>query len=294
MALSKSFAALAALVYLFTVLEQSAADSWGLIEKTEFYSATSEYVLQIWPHPDFGSTPGHCRATLYRIEGGRRASVWSRDLINNHAPVSVFVADSGKYVVTMDEWHFVGTLPVVVYGPRGELIRVHSTDSLGLRGDVLKIASSVSSYWWNADALSFFGPDDEHFFIRLHWGKVLMLDLRSGDLMDQQWYKLHKGWFIKSDQWKALQRFARSEIRRRALSGLRSSDPRERSKSATLCGQLRLTAAIPRLERLLDDPAYTERFCLLPPLWQRSYYVRHAAQEALKQLDQAADAPRRQ
>ena len=83
--------------------------------------------------------------------------IWSRFLINNHSPVRVFVSDSGKYVVTMDEWHSVGELPVVVYGQRGELIRVHSTDSLGLKDDVLQITITASSYWWNEDSVIFSG-----------------------------------------------------------------------------------------------------------------------------------------
>ncbi len=169
------------------------ADTWAPISKFEFESKDSSHVLKIQPHDNWHNKPGRCLATLYRVGGGKRTKVWSRSLINNHAPVDVFVANSGEYVVTMDEWHRLGELPVVIYGKRGELVRVHSTDSLGLKGDAAHIKQSVSSYWWNEDSSSFFGPKDETFFIRLHWGKLVMLDLHNGDLMDDDWYERCRG-----------------------------------------------------------------------------------------------------
>ena len=188
------------------------ADSWAPISKFEFRSENNRYLLKIAPHDDWPNKPGHCRATLFRLKGDKRTEVWSRFLINNHAPVGIFVSNSGEYVLTMDEWHSVGELPVVIYGKRGDLIRVHSTDSLGLKNDIKHITQSVSSYWWNEGATSFFGPNDETFFVRLHWGKLLMLNLRDGDLMDDEWYNISKGWAMPEAKWKSLHDFAKKRL----------------------------------------------------------------------------------
>jgi len=177
---------IALMIGFFVVLGTALlADEWGPIEQTEFFSPNKRYMLKIVPREDWPIKPGYCKATLFKIDGRERKGIWSRYLINNHAPVRVFVADSGEYVLTMDEWHSVGELPVVIYGPRGDLIRVHSTDSLGLKNDVEHIKKTVSSYWWNEGLISFFGPEEETFFIRLHWGKLVLLGLEDGDLMDE-------------------------------------------------------------------------------------------------------------
>ena len=124
----------------------------------EFRSENGQHLLKLEPRDDWPDKPGHCRATLYRLDGNKRTEKWSRFLINNHAPVQVFVSNSGNYVLTMDEWHSVGELPVVIYGRRGELIRVHSTDSLGLGNDIEHIKMTDSSFWWNEDSVSFLRP----------------------------------------------------------------------------------------------------------------------------------------
>ncbi len=261
------------------------ADSWGPIKKTEFYSANRKHLLKISPHANWSKKPGHCRATLYTVEDAECTEVWSRFLINNQAPVRVFVSDSGDYVLTMDEWGSLGELPVVIYGWRGGLVRVHSTDSLGLENDVRHITMSVSSYWWNEDSMSFFGPDEETFFIRLHWGKLLLLSLDDGDLMNDEWYGRHKGWHIPEERWKTLHDFARREHRERALQWLDSEDSRERKIGAVICGQAKLEEAIPRLRELLTDEEHMLSFRgILPAQGHRVYYVRKAAKEALENM----------
>ena len=197
------------------------ADSWGPVEQTEFFSENRKHMLKIGPHADWPSKPGHYRATLFK---GKK-EVWSRHLINNHAPVRVFVADSGDYVLTMDEWHSVGDLPVVIYGRRGDLIRVHSTDSLGLADDIMHIKMTVSSYWWNENSISFFGPKEQKFFIRLHWGKWIVLDLRRGDLF------LKDETFFRDDlrqqhekQWAELLKYRQGALAKHAIRMLGIGD----------------------------------------------------------------------
>ncbi len=259
------------------------ADEWGPITKLEFASANGRHLLRIEPYDDWPDKPGHCRGILYRINGDKRTEVWSRFLINNHAPVSVFVADSGSYVVTMDEWHSVGELPVVIYGRRGDLVRVHSTDSLGLKDDILHIKQTVSSYWWNEDSISFFGPNEEMFLVCLHWGKSIVLQLRDGERFRKE------RTFFRDDlrkqheqEWENLEDYRRKNLAATAIAMLSSTDADERKTAALVCGRERLTAAVPKLKSLLSDQKYftTNQ----PKAWTRVYYVRRAAKDALQKL----------
>ncbi|MDB4439553.1 hypothetical protein N9153_01370 [Planctomicrobium sp.] len=207
------FAHIAVGICLLSLFSSSSfADQWRRISKFEFASENKQHLLKIEPHERWVDKPGHCLATLYRVDGEEHIELWSRFLINNHAPVRVFVSNSGDFVVTMDEWHRVGKLPFVIYGPKGKLICVHSTDSLGLRDDIEHIKRTVSSYWWNENSINFFGPKEEVFYIRLHWGKILLLKLSNGDLMDDDWYELSKGWSITEEKWNSLHDFAKRHL----------------------------------------------------------------------------------
>lgn len=272
------------LIAMFLVLVGGVlyADEWDSIEKLEFFSPKGQHMLKIVPHENWPNKPGHCKATLFKIDGEKRKEVWSRYLINDHAPVQIFVADSGNYVITMDEWHHVGDLPIVIYGLFGSLIKVHSTDSLGLKEDIEHIKLSVSSYWWNEDSIGFFGPNENTFIIRLHWGKLILLELNDGSLMDKEWYDISKGWLMPKKKWDALHSFAEGQVKEHALRLLDSGDAEERKTGALVCGQEKIVEAIPRLKELLADSKYYTTN--IPRKWTRVYYVRKAAEEALKIL----------
>ena len=259
----------------------ASADSWGPIEQTEFFSENRKHMLRIEPHLDWSTKPGHCLATLFQGD----KTIWSRYLINNHAPVRVFVADSGKYVITMDEWHNVGDLPVVIYGGRGDLIRVHSTDSLGLKDDVQHIKMTISSYWWNEDSISFFGPNDEKLFIRLHWGKWIVLDLLRGDLLQKEEPFFRDDLREQHEQeWQSMVEYRRDKLATHAFRMLESDEAGDRKTGALICGQEKLTDAIPALRKLLDDEASFKTN--VPKEWTRVYFVRKAAKEALEAMGQ--------
>lgn len=276
------------LMCIFASLAQVHADSWGLVKQTEFFSPQQKYMLKIVPHKDWPDKPGHCQATLYKIGGGKQKKIWSRHLINDYAPVQVFVADSGKYVITMDEWHHVGTLPIVIYGAYGRLISVHGLDSLGLKYEYEHIIRTVSSYWWNEDSISFFDPNQEFFIVRLHWGKMIFLDLDSGDLMDSKWHETARGKLMPEKKWQSLHRFASKQVKELAIQLLDSEDSNERKTGALVCGQNKIEKAIPRLIKLLSDTEYS--ITNLPKEWTRSYYVRKAAKAALENMGQKLDS----
>jgi hypothetical protein len=281
---SKTRAVCSLLLLMTLSAVQSRADQWTLPTKCEISSNNGKYVFVVTPHVGWSTKPGHCLGALFRVDGKKRTEIWSRHLINDVSPVKVFVADSGKFVVTMDEWYEVGKLPVVIYDFRGGLVRVHTTDSLGLKEDILHIEQSVSSYWWNTDSLSFWGPEDKTFIIRLHWGKTLLLWLQDdGDLMDDEWYGLRRGWAMSETEWKAIHDFSDKKIRKDGLALLDSKDASERKIGASICGQMKITSAIPRLKELLKDDQYCESTSTLIS-WTRVYYVRKAAKDALEAM----------
>ena len=269
---------------------QAHADQWALPTAREISSSSGKYVLVVTPHQDWSHKHGHCLGALFRLDGTKRTEIWSRHLINNVSPVEVFVADSGKFVVTMDEWHEMGRLPVVIYDFRGGLVCVHTTDTLGLKDDVQHIMMTVSSYWWNRDSVSFFGPEDKTFIIRLHWGKTLLLWLQQGDLMDDEWRQLHRSWLISDTQWNAIHDFADKKLRKDGLALLDSKDASKRKIGALICGQMKITSAIHRLKELLKDDRYGDFICQyddsMHPFISRVYYVRKAAKDALEAMSE--------
>jgi len=265
--------ALMAIVFVHGTI--SFADQWMPACQEGHFSAKQKHVLRTTPSKNRPQKYGHCMATLYKTDGDGEREMWSRNLINNISPVQVFVADSGKYVVTMDEWAGVGKLPVVIYNSKGGLVRVHGIDSLGLEKDWKHIKRSTVSYWWNEGSISFFGPDEETFFIRLHWGKLLLIQLQNGDLMDEEWYRIFQGKTMPKKKWRTLHEFGRTQIQKNAMQLLHSRDPKKQKTGVLVCGQEKLEESIPQLKKILANTKYP--------------YVRKAAREALEGLGQRVD-----
>jgi hypothetical protein len=260
------------LICFFTILT-ALADEWSWPEETDYNSSSGNYVFKTCPEKKF-TGPGHCQGTLFKVNGKKKKEIWSRCLINNAAPFNVFVSDSGEYVVTMDESGQLGTLPLVIYGRNGSLVAVHSTESLGLlKDDILNIKMSVSSFWWSEDSISFFGPEDKVFFIRLHWKKIMTVNLSDGRLCD-------KNYIDSNDR---IRSYADDKIRKITIVRLNSKLPEERSTGALVAGQLCIRETIPRLKELLEDNSSYDCKSGDDP-WQTVYYIRKRAKEALEQM----------
>lgn len=258
------------------------ADSWEKPKRTDYLASNGNYVFRVTPDGGWPNRNGWCLGELSRLEGGKEAVVWKRYLVNNHAPVQAIVSDSGLYVVTLDEWGHVGTLPVVVYGPRGELIRVHNLESLLGATDVPGRVT-VSSVWWNEDALVFFGPKDATLFVRLSTGRLIMISMKSGSLMDDKWFRLESAIGASDENTRAsLHAVSKEGAADLALRYLQSDNPRQRRTGAVVAGQLGLRDTIPRLRALLKDE--TESLSIIGLLPVRHRYVADAAKEALIQM----------
>ncbi len=94
--------------------------------------------------------------------------VWEKPLVNEVAPVRALISPSGKYVVTFDDWHAVGTSKntVVVYAADGHLIKVLALRDMVPDFYVEALPRSVSSIDWSEGAD--FSTDGEELIIQLN------------------------------------------------------------------------------------------------------------------------------
>lgn len=117
------------------------ADYWGSPKVITVYSDNREYMLMVYPieYPSnyFAAkyqrqlrkgiatdsiVPTH--AVLYRISNSDTIEVWNKSLANRQSPVNAIVANDGKSVITIDDWHSKGyEHTLVLYGEGGELIK---------------------------------------------------------------------------------------------------------------------------------------------------------------------------
>ncbi len=126
------------------------ADSWLAPTEQDYYAVNEAYYLHVVP----GDGAKHARGTLYHLfVGGGEEEVWSRDLENAVAPVTVLVSGDGRYVVTSDDWGGVGYGPnvVVIYGPEGELVCTFALEDLLTEGEIALVPHSTSSRWWRGE-----------------------------------------------------------------------------------------------------------------------------------------------
>lgn len=105
-----------------------------------------------------GQRPGGPDAPQALIENrapdGSWHPIWRRALINDVAPVDFYLSASGRYVVTLDNWHSMGfgDRAVVIYDTRGGPARHFDLRALLGRDYVATLPRSVSSMRWRGDA----------------------------------------------------------------------------------------------------------------------------------------------
>lgn len=165
--------ALVCSILFFTVFMngQVRADSWDLPEPRKYYSSNREYCLRIIPRrltsrydyfrdgKDGKKNPGspeglkdnYCRAILYKRGSDEKYhQEWSIQLVNDVAPVFALISNNGNYVVTFDNWHFVGEGDdvVVIYDQKGKLIKKLALEEFVPSDRASKILRTATSRWW--------------------------------------------------------------------------------------------------------------------------------------------------
>ncbi len=211
-------------------------------------------MLHITPDQNQPARQGWCLAELYKTNGADRTLVWKRYLINNMAPAKVLVADSGKNVVTLGDWDVFDTVPLVIYGEHGEIVKLLTSDT-HFRGMVTFDANETGLLGdLSKRALAYFGPGDTTLSIRLDRNETLMIWLQTGEVMDRDWYAFAKSAQVMTkEEREALDAFASTRPAELAMEYLQSADARLREIGADVARELSLTEAIPRLQELLQE-----------------------------------------
>ena len=130
-------------------------DKWALPERTEAVSRDGGSRLTIIPARDFEIGETVPLGVLERKNAdGDWTPVWTHALVNRQAPVEAVVADSGRFVVTLDEHGQAGSgeNDLVVYGADGRVERRMSLADLFSGEEIAAFPRSVSSIWWRCGA----------------------------------------------------------------------------------------------------------------------------------------------
>ena len=92
-----------------------------------------------------------CRLKLDRMASRSKwSSIWERNCVNDISPTNALIANSGKYVVTFDNWYEtgVGSNVIVIYNANGKLVRSFSLEDLMSQEKIKQLPTSYTSVHW--------------------------------------------------------------------------------------------------------------------------------------------------
>jgi hypothetical protein len=160
-------------------LSRAEGDTWLPPRPKIYASQFGEYGLKVIPNEPNTS------ATLFTLnEKGEDQTAWQGPLVN--LPYRVFVSDAGP-VVTLDTYARVGyEHALVVYDAKGKVLADYRLEDLLTAAEIeAHVLITAGSRWWNTEAQLGFSPDGESFAIKLEWGKVITVDVKTGKLVPQ-------------------------------------------------------------------------------------------------------------
>ena len=181
----KSFLALAASAVVIASAGVS-ADSWPGSRPQVYVSARGAHGFKTRP-PQLATWSGTSQGTLVtRAPDGSETTMWTRELVN--IPVSAFVADDGKYVVTFDTWARLGyEHALVIYGDRGAVIVDYDLEALLSKDEIAaSVVHTMSARRWLQGANIAFGTGGHDIVITLHWGRMIRVALATGKIETAQ------------------------------------------------------------------------------------------------------------
>jgi hypothetical protein len=138
------------------------ADSWPPAERALYKS--SDYKVRLIVVPSVFKDRGiasKCQLQLEQTKNGEVTVFWKRDCINSYAPHTALVSNHAKYAITFDNWGSLGSGKdtVVIYGPKGTLVKSFSLSDFLSKDEILKLPRSVSSIYWGGE--HYIDPDGE-------------------------------------------------------------------------------------------------------------------------------------
>jgi hypothetical protein len=206
------------LIFLFVVFTSNNivnADEWPSPQEKDYHSENKKFVAHVKPPEYLGKTGSFLE--VFEITNSQRVSLWQCKLLNEVAPVEVFVSNNGMYVTTNNEWHKVGygNYVVAFYG-KSRLIRNYSMEQvLHLPADISTgelfqlVPHSVSSRWWDENAIKFFDTHNGrlYFCVWLHlfdrwiaWNPANGKEIQTDNEMVKAWNSKARLWAIKQLQ----------------------------------------------------------------------------------------------
>lgn len=170
--MKRFWACLMGMAFLVTLTVPAMADLWVEPKPRTYRSDNGRYEVKIIPAMREGksgagaveakrpTTPGatpqakdsKCKAILYRIEGQKRVQLWETHLTNRVSPVQAKVSDDGRWVVTRDNWYYLGYGPdvVAIRGEGGRLVKALPLEALVSPAEMARIRETADSRWWLA------------------------------------------------------------------------------------------------------------------------------------------------
>lgn len=156
------------------------ADSWELPKARTVDSADGGHAFKLLLNKDSGFRGPAEGVLLHKDKKGDGRVIWQGKLVN--IPHQIFVADTGKHVVTVDTYARLGhDHALVLYGDKGKVLADYKLVDLLSRKEIADhVMQTVSSNHWASGAKFTFSPDGKQFTITLKWGRVIQLDLETG------------------------------------------------------------------------------------------------------------------
>ena len=96
-----------------------------------------------------------CIGVLEKKADNGFAQLWEKELDNDVAPLSAIVSDTGKYVVTFDNWHSggQGDNVVVIYNEKGDLLKKFALEDIASRTEIIRMNTTFPAFmiFWGKD-----------------------------------------------------------------------------------------------------------------------------------------------
>lgn len=135
-------------IFIFVNLN---SDSWGRPSKREYDSSNKKFTFVTKPAFSVLLKLKKCRGILYEnVTNEKVKKNWSKNLVNDLSPLGALIHDEGKFVVTFNDYAFLGygENVVVIYDDTGKLIKRFSLTDIINQEDIWDLTHSVSSIWW--------------------------------------------------------------------------------------------------------------------------------------------------
>jgi len=148
------------------------SDIWAPPKTKDYYNADRTYFVRIVPQtvPEkfwkwYNAKPKKkkkfnasdttiipCYAIMFRKTSTGDSIIWKKSLINKIAPVTAYVSQDAKYLVTFDNWSAMGhgVDVMVYYDDQGNLIKRHMLEDIS-PFPINTYSTSISSIWWRCE-----------------------------------------------------------------------------------------------------------------------------------------------